>query len=245
MPCTIPANQQIFQALIDKAASYPPEKIYQAKAYQKAAESVATWNYNLYNDYIPSVPGVGTSIQKFIEEFIQTNSSSDSPRRSVRIASKAPAPKKPTPKSVPKPVAKPAFNPARYFPEEKKASTAVCVISTYGFEDYYERNGYELYRAKDRFEIICVDHCSCADTIEIVESYDEDEYKHTVDDIIRLATAKSDPRVPDVATEDPHLIALYSSILTHKDVLLSWNPEQLDEHLDSIEVQDPDYKHKL
>jgi hypothetical protein len=244
MSCTTPINQPIYQALIDKANSYPADKAYQAKAYKTAAESVRTWNYNLYNDYIPAVPGVGASIQKFIEEFIQTNSSSDSPRRSTRLAAKAPAPK-PIPKSVPKPVAKPAFDPARYFPEEKKASTAVCVISTYGFEDCYERNGYELYRAKDKFEIICVDHCSCADTIEIVESYDEDEYKHTFDDIIRLATAKSDPRVPDVATEDPHLIALYASILEHKDELLTWNPTKDEESLDNIEVYDPEWKHKF
>ena len=268
MSCSVPVNQPIYQALIDKAASYPADKSYQAKAYKKAAESVAAWNYNLYNDYIPSVPGVGISIQKFIEEFIKANPESKpnsmweqlkeivtpelytnkNPRRSPRIATKAPAPKpavNPVSKPITKPVIPAPFNPARYFPEEKKASTAICIIGTYGAEDSYERNGYELYRVKDKFEIICVDHCSCADTIEIVESYDEDEYEHTVDDIIRLATSKSDLRVPDVVTENAYLIALYTSILEHKDVLLSWNPEELDERLDMIEVPYSYYKHRM
>ena len=70
--CSVPANQPIYQALLDKAASYPADKPYKAKAYNKAAESVRAWNYNLYNDYIPSVPSVGVSIQKFIEDFIKT-----------------------------------------------------------------------------------------------------------------------------------------------------------------------------
>lgn len=263
MSCSVPVNQSIYQALIDKAASYPADKSYQAKAYKKAAESVATWNYNLYTDYIPSVPGVGISIQKFIEEFIQNNPvpkpnsmweqlkevvtpelyTNKNPRRSPRIATKAPA-TKPAVKPVSKPITKPVI-PVRYFPEEKKVSTAVCIVGTYGADDSYERNGYELYRVKDKFEIICVDHCSCFDTVEVVAGYDEDEYEHTVDDIIRLATAKSDPRVPDVVTEDPHLLSLYESILKHKDVLLSWSPTDKNEYLDMIEVSDPGYRHKF
>lgn len=268
MSCSVPVNQPIYQALIDKAASYPADKSYQAKAYKKAAESVAAWNYNLYNDYIPSVPGVGISIQKFIEEFIKANPESKpssmweqlkeivtpelytnkNPRRSPRIVAKSPAPKpavKPVSKSAPKPVIPVPFNPARYFPEEKKVSSTACIISTYGADDGYERNGYGLYRVKDKFEIICLDHCSCFDTVEILEGYDEDEYQHTVNDIIRLATAKSDPRVPDVVTEDPYLIALYTSILEHKNELLTWNPTQDKEPLDEIEVYDLHYKHKF
>ena len=70
--CTVSQNQPIYQALLDRAASYPADKVYQTKAYTKAAESVRTWNYNLYNDYIPSIPWVGDSIEKFISGFIKT-----------------------------------------------------------------------------------------------------------------------------------------------------------------------------
>jgi hypothetical protein len=265
--CTVPTNQPIYQALIDKADSYPADKAYQAKAYQKAAESVATWNYNLYNDYIPSVPGVGDSIHKFIKDFIQNNPApkpngmweqlkemvtpelytAENPRRSARIASKMPATKPPVIKPVTKPVTKPIVTPSvvKYFPEEKKASTAVPIIRTYGADDDgYTTTGYALYRANGKFEIINVGHCSCFDTVEILEGYDEDEYENTLAHIVCLATSKSDPRVPDVVTEDPHLLALYASILEHKDVLETWSPEELDEHLDMIEVHDPDYKHR-
>lgn len=71
--CYESVNQPIYQALLDKAASYPPDKSYQAKAYKTAAESVRTWNYNLYQDLLLSVPGVGYSIENFIKDFIHTN----------------------------------------------------------------------------------------------------------------------------------------------------------------------------
>ena len=70
--CTISQNQPIYQALIAKAASYPTDKIYQSKAYKYAAESVRICNYTLYNDYMPSVPGVGYKIAEFIDNFIRT-----------------------------------------------------------------------------------------------------------------------------------------------------------------------------
>lgn len=269
MSCVVPANQPIYQALVDKAASYPADKPYQAKAYKNAAETVLSHNKNLYTEYVnnrrprPLPANFGPKTEDFICDFIKANPkptsmweqlkeivtpelyTNENPRRSTRLTAKAPA-RKPVAKPVPKPVALPApFNPARYFPEEKKVSTAVGVISTYGADDGYERNGYELYRVKDKFEIICVDHCSCFDTVKILEGYDEDAYEHTVDDIIRLATAKSDPRVPDVVTEDPYLIALYTSILEHKNELLTWNPTQDEESLDAIEVCNPHYKYKF
>lgn len=71
--CSIPANQPIYQALLNKAAEYPADKPYQAKAYKKAAESVRICNYTLYNGYMPSVPGVGYKIAEFIDNFIQAN----------------------------------------------------------------------------------------------------------------------------------------------------------------------------
>jgi hypothetical protein len=70
MNCTVPANQPIYQALIDKAASYPSDKPYQAKAYKKAAESIATYTKNIYDSIIEPIPGIGSSIEKFIDDFI-------------------------------------------------------------------------------------------------------------------------------------------------------------------------------
>ncbi len=69
MACRVPANQMIYQALLNKAASYTDQP-YKAKAYKKAAESVAAWLYDLRNDYVDAVPNVGPSISKFIEDFI-------------------------------------------------------------------------------------------------------------------------------------------------------------------------------
>lgn len=69
MTCRVPANQMIYQALLNKAASYPADKNYQAAAYRNAAESVSNWLYDLRNDYVLAVPGVGTSIAKFITDF--------------------------------------------------------------------------------------------------------------------------------------------------------------------------------
>jgi hypothetical protein len=77
MTCVNPINQPIYQALLDKAASYPPDKVFQATAYKKAAEGVASWKYSLYGDNHYEdhydVPGVGASIGVFIEDFIESN----------------------------------------------------------------------------------------------------------------------------------------------------------------------------
>lgn len=73
MSCTIPANQPIYQALIDKAASYPADKIYQAKAYKKAAESVLNYNKSFYNSIIETIPGIGQNIEEFIDDFVASN----------------------------------------------------------------------------------------------------------------------------------------------------------------------------
>jgi hypothetical protein len=79
MSCTVPANQPIYQALLDKAASYPADKPYQAKAYKKAAESVLTYEVNIYSEYakwnsLYSLPAnIGEKIEDFIYEFIKAN----------------------------------------------------------------------------------------------------------------------------------------------------------------------------
>jgi hypothetical protein len=76
MSCSVPANQPIYQALIDKAASYTAsatQKPYQAKAYKKAAESVATTDQNIYRKFPIGMPGIGDKIDDFIIEFIKAN----------------------------------------------------------------------------------------------------------------------------------------------------------------------------
>ena len=109
MNCSVPANQSIYQALIDKAASYPADQPYKAKAYKKAAESVAASKCNLYNSdesYPEMLPGIGYSIEDFIYDFISTNPEPAKPAEPItpanwsvqamddaRIAAAAAAPK--------------------------------------------------------------------------------------------------------------------------------------------------------
>ncbi len=273
--CIVPDNQPIYQALLDKAASYPADKTYEIAAYKGAAQRLSTLNKNLYIDPVTDF-GMYTTV--FIEDFIKANpnpnpkpvasvweqlkemvvpdlytsenpqsslaGAASLPRRSARIAAKASSAKPPASKPVTKPIVTPPG--VQYFREEKKASTAVPIIRTYGADDDgYTTTGYALYRANGKFEIINVGHCSCFDTVEVLEGYDEDEFENTLAHIVCLATSKSEPRIPDVVTEDPHLIALYASILEHKDVLETWKPEELDEHLDMIEVHDPELHHLL
>jgi len=76
--CVISQNQPIYQALLNKAASYPADKPYQAKAYRTAAESVLSYDKNLYQAYTgqlpcPSIYGIGDKIEEFICEFVKTN----------------------------------------------------------------------------------------------------------------------------------------------------------------------------
>ncbi len=70
--CIVPQNQDIYQALIDKANSYPSDQPYKAKAYRNAADSIANYptdirTYGL-NDvwYSEFISGVGLRIEKFI-----------------------------------------------------------------------------------------------------------------------------------------------------------------------------------
>ncbi len=44
-----PANNSIYQALLDKAVSYPADKPYQTKAYMMQAEVVATYPVDIYD----------------------------------------------------------------------------------------------------------------------------------------------------------------------------------------------------
>jgi hypothetical protein len=83
MTCVNPVNQPIYQALLDKAASYPADKVYQAKAYQTVAESVLnhTWDINeiaRQNQWWKGqgryIPGNGDSTREFITDFVKMNS---------------------------------------------------------------------------------------------------------------------------------------------------------------------------
>ena len=133
--CVTPINQAIYKALLDKAASYPADKQYQANAYKKAAESVSGWNYSLYNEYLPSIPGTGPSIQKFIEEFIKNEvfPSEKNDYTAMDTARKIAAENAPQ-IELPKPVAKQCMVPANqpiYEALIKKAGS------------YPDQNGYQ------------------------------------------------------------------------------------------------------
>jgi hypothetical protein len=79
MSCVVPKNQPIYQALIDKAASYPPDKPNLSEVYKKAANSVATYNRNIYQDYAKydglyyALPFVGGQIEDSISDVVKKN----------------------------------------------------------------------------------------------------------------------------------------------------------------------------
>lgn len=80
MSCTIPANQPIYAALLDKAASYPTDKVWQACAYRAAAETVRNYEVNIYQEYakyngfVCAPMTIGKGIEKFIYDFIKAES---------------------------------------------------------------------------------------------------------------------------------------------------------------------------
>lgn len=73
--CAISANQPIYQALLDKAASYPADKTFQVTAYQKAADNVSKFTESIYDNLSHSLSklAVGSRIRDFIIEFITTH----------------------------------------------------------------------------------------------------------------------------------------------------------------------------
>jgi hypothetical protein len=83
MSCIVSENQPIYQALIDKAASYPADKVaqYKAKAYNKTAEYVASMNESIYDNRgefygwwsPPPNSGIGFKTEEFINEFLKKN----------------------------------------------------------------------------------------------------------------------------------------------------------------------------
>jgi hypothetical protein len=78
----------IYKALLDKAASYPVNKVFQIAAYKKVAESVLnhTWDINeiarqnhWWKGQGRYIPGNGDSIREFITDFVKKNSPPEIP----------------------------------------------------------------------------------------------------------------------------------------------------------------------
>ena len=68
--CVNPANQPIYQALLDKAATYPADKIYNIKAYQNAAQYIFTTDKDMSDGIYETIPGIGIKIEEFINTFV-------------------------------------------------------------------------------------------------------------------------------------------------------------------------------
>ena len=73
--CRESNNQPIYQALMDKAASYPDSTPFHAAAYKKAADTVADYHADIYDNYdrfegLLLIPGVTQHMFTFIRNFI-------------------------------------------------------------------------------------------------------------------------------------------------------------------------------
>ncbi len=80
--CKVPQNQSIYQALIDKAVSYPASQFYKANAYRKAADVIYNTTINIhalyqqYNDPwllsldLREIPNIGPKISTFICNYV-------------------------------------------------------------------------------------------------------------------------------------------------------------------------------
>jgi hypothetical protein len=102
--CFVPQNYPIYQALVDKGASYPADKHYQVKAYKRAAEYVASMNESIYDNRgefygwwcPPKDSGIGWGIGEFINEFLRENpipSTPKNPMDAARVLAAQNAPK--------------------------------------------------------------------------------------------------------------------------------------------------------
>ena len=80
MSCVVPQNQPIYQALLDKAVSYLSDKPNLTEVYKKAANSVANYNRNIYQDYAKydglyyALPFVGGQIEELISNVVSQTS---------------------------------------------------------------------------------------------------------------------------------------------------------------------------
>ncbi len=79
--CAVSTNQHIYEALINKANSYPPDKIWQIRAYTKAAENLLTCKKDIstnsklfYAAYANrDITGIGDAIYAFIYDINLSN----------------------------------------------------------------------------------------------------------------------------------------------------------------------------
>ena len=73
--CLNSENQTLYQALVNKADSYPEDKIFHILAFNKAATDVAAYENNLYLElaetHRTSIPFYGPAVQQFIYDHIQ------------------------------------------------------------------------------------------------------------------------------------------------------------------------------
>ncbi len=74
--CVVPVNWFIYEALMEKAASYPADQPFKARAYRRVAESVLACTENLYQKFRTSpwyvgLPHSGLSTLDFIEDYIE------------------------------------------------------------------------------------------------------------------------------------------------------------------------------
>lgn len=82
VPTRLPENKPIYKALLARAASYPSSEPWKARAYEKAAASVASCSRNLYTLYwgggwgwtihlvSDPIPFIGLSIEEFISTLV-------------------------------------------------------------------------------------------------------------------------------------------------------------------------------
>jgi hypothetical protein len=92
--CFVSQNYPIYQALVDKGASYPADKPYQVKAYKRAAEYVASMNESIYDNRgefygwwcPPKDSGIGWRIEEFINEFLRENPKPAVPKNPMEAA---------------------------------------------------------------------------------------------------------------------------------------------------------------
>ncbi len=134
--CVNPNNQFIYQALLDKAASYPADKTYQIKAYEKAAASIAAHKKSIYDEVICDwwsplyIQGIGHSIEDFINKFIKEN-----PQPTTSVPVSVPT-STPAPASVAIPVAEPVKE--KQEPTRCSARLKYKPAKSYKYEDPYD-----------------------------------------------------------------------------------------------------------
>ncbi len=70
--CKIPQNQPIYQALIEKANSYPSTEYFKANAYKKAAQNVADCDWDIAKNTCNIWRLCGSSTETFIINYLNT-----------------------------------------------------------------------------------------------------------------------------------------------------------------------------